>query len=313
MPTLYPRLLKHQAEELYRRQMTCFLEGGGDPQSMTKLVVLLPPNAVFAAIGGTRASEQQLREVRDQVVAAAKKVGYPHPLSRNSIKLFDPPVARILHERMGMTPSEASSQDIWAYLALCLLPDVAWWRFPNAKPIRGESGKGNLERFVQGDLTRQTFGRLWWRAHLVHVPGDPAPYWGLEDEVLEEADFDHMQARREQLGASPRLVRSLMAVWQETKRSGALDELNSRGVWRDALKRYVRLFPFVDFETMDEETRLAEIRRVMGETLQVARDKKSRLATQQPSQSGARRLLGTVGRAARKVGSDAWGRQNRGQ
>uniref|UniRef100_UPI003FA793CD DUF6339 family protein n=1 Tax=Streptomyces sp. GSL17-113 TaxID=3115365 RepID=UPI003FA793CD len=91
-------------------------------------------------------------------------------------------VAAALHTNMRLVPAEAASGDVWAFLALVLLPDVAYWRYP----------KPPGDRILGTDLTRHVFGRMWWRAQLVHSSDDPDPYAALE--ILGEAAFDQIYA-----------------------------------------------------------------------------------------------------------------------
>ena len=49
----------------------------------------------------------------------------------------------LLHERMDISPAEASSQGVWAFVACVMLPDVVRWRFPGGEAT-------TLERFLGG-------------------------------------------------------------------------------------------------------------------------------------------------------------------
>lgn len=71
---------------------------------------------------------------------------------------------------MRIAPAEAAAGDVWAFLALIVLPDVAHWRYPNPPG----------DRVLGSDLTRHVFGRMWWRAQLVYSPADTNPYSALD-------------------------------------------------------------------------------------------------------------------------------------
>lgn len=228
MGLLYPRLLAGQAKPMY--------EGYRD-LTITELAQRAATNhdsAVYVATGGNRVSEDKLAELRRLVVDLAGEAGFPNESSRDRNAAFDLRVAAALHANMSLVPAEAASGDVWAFLALVLLPDVAYWRYPNPPG----------DRIVGTDLTRHVLGRMWWRAQLVHSSDDPDPYAALE--ILGEAAFDQIYARRKALGNSPYLVKTILRVWNELDLSG----LDEREVLRDFLKRLLRLAPFVLFESL---------------------------------------------------------------
>ena len=168
---------------------------------------------------------------------------------------FDLRLAALLHSEMGMVPAEAASRDVWAFLALVLLPDVAFWRYP--QPPK--------DRVLGTDLTRHVFGRLWWRAQLVRSSDDPEPYAALE--ILGEAAFDQIYARRAALGGSPHMVRAILRVWNDLDLTG----LNERETLRDFLKRLLRLAPFVLFDGIEEQALDDELRAVAQESVDAQR------------------------------------------
>ncbi len=151
MSFLYPRLLAEQARPLFEeyRQLTV--------SELVGRVAVSHESAVYVATGGDRVSAAQLHELRAGVVDLAKRAGFPDDSDRTRNADFDLRLAALLHAEMGMVPAEAASRDVWAFLALVLLPDVAFWRYP--QPPK--------DRVLGTDLTRHVFGRLWWRAQLV--------------------------------------------------------------------------------------------------------------------------------------------------
>ncbi|CAM5732904.1 hypothetical protein SALBM311S_10310 [Streptomyces alboniger] len=155
-----------------------------------------------------------------------------------------------------MVPAEAASRDVWAFMALVLLPDVAFWRYP--QPPR--------DRVLGTDLTRHVFGRLWWRAQLRCAASDVhEPYGALK--ILGEAAFDQIYARRAALGGSPHMVRAILRVWQDLDLTG----LNERETLRDFLKRLLRLAPFVLFDGIDEQALDEELHAVAQESVDAQR------------------------------------------
>ncbi|MGW3493078.1 DUF6339 family protein [Streptomyces sp. NPDC001020] len=249
MSFLYPRLLAEQARPLfeeYRHLAVAELAGR---------VALSHESAVYVATGGDRVSAQQLRELRTGVVDLAERAGFPDDSDRARNAEFDLQVAALLHAEMGMVPAEAASRDVWAFLALVLIPDVAFWRYP--RPPK--------DRILGTDLTRHVFGRLWWRAQLVRSSDDPEPYSALK--ILGEAAFDQIYARRAALGGSPHLVRAILRVWKDLDLTG----LSERETLRDFLKRLLRLAPFVLFDGIEEDALDDELRAVAQESVDVQR------------------------------------------
>ncbi|MDX3662885.1 DUF6339 family protein [Streptomyces sp. ID05-26A] len=254
MSRLYPRLLPWHAKALYSEYQDLDLLELMRRHETTYL------SAVFVATGGDRVAPADLTALRAKVVALAAEAGYPGGSDQSSRAKFDLALAEMLHSEMGLVPAEAASGDVWAFLALVLLPDVAYWRYPVPKP----------DRVQASDITRHVFGRLWWRANLVHDPAAQDPYSALA--ILGEAAFDQIYARRKALGGSPYLVKAILRVWGGLERDGA----NEREVLRDFLKRLLRLAPFVCFEAMEDSHLDAELMRAAHESVQAVREKKLR-------------------------------------
>ncbi|MEZ0065989.1 site-specific DNA-cytosine methylase [Streptacidiphilus sp. MAP12-20] len=249
MSFLYPRLLTQQAAPLFEeyRPLT--------PDELAGRVALSHESAVYVATGGDRVSTDQLRDLRAGVIDLANRAGFPNASDRSRNADFDLRLAALLHSEMSMVPAEAASRDVWAFLALVLLPDVAFWRYP--QPPK--------DRVLGTDLTRHVFGRLWWRAQLVRSPDDPDPYGALE--VLGEAAFDQIYARRTALGGSPHLVRAILRIWKDLDLKG----LNEREALRDFLKRLLRLAPFVLFDGVEENALDLELHAVAQESIAAQR------------------------------------------
>ncbi|MFE5240131.1 MULTISPECIES: DNA cytosine methyltransferase [unclassified Streptomyces] len=242
---LYPRLLAGQATPIYADYYRLSI------RELTDLTAFTHESAVYVATGGDRVSVERLRELRAGVVDLATRAGFPDDSDRARNAEFDLDLAAFLHGEMGMVPAEAAARDVWAFLALVVLPDVSFWRYP--RPPK--------DRVLGTDLTRHVFGRLWWRAQLVHSHEAPEPYGALK--ILGEAAFDQIYARRAALGGSPHMVRSILRVWNDLDLQG----LNERETLRDFLKRLLRLAPFVLFDGVGEAALDDELRAVAEESL----------------------------------------------
>ncbi|MFI5678336.1 DNA cytosine methyltransferase [Streptomyces cellulosae] len=249
MSFLYPRLLAEQAKPLFEEY------GRLTITELTGRVAATHDSAVFVATGGDRVSPVRLHELRAGVVDLAKGAGFPNNSDRAGNADFDLRLAALLHAETGMVPAEAASRDVWAFMALVLLPDVAFWRYP--QPPR--------DRVLGTDLTRHVFGRLWWRAQLVRSSDVHEPYGALK--ILGEAAFDQIYARRAALGGSPHMVRAILRVWQDLDLTG----LNERETLRDFLKRLLRLAPFVLFDGIEEQALDEELHAVAQESVDAQR------------------------------------------
>lgn len=255
MTYLYPRLLDNEARKLFTEYHS--LGASADPRFLSTRASTRSDAAVFIATGGDRISSDRLDGMRSHVVELAHSYGFPD--DHRDLGDFDIRLAEYLHRTLEIAPAEAASRDVWTFLSIVLLPDVAFWRFPDA----------NSDRVLSTDITRHVFGRLWWRAQLVHDPMSEKPYGVLS--ILGEADFDQVYARRTALGGSPRLVRQILLVWSELRSNLDSDGPPSRVVLRDFLKRLRRLTPFVSYDSLDDDTLHEEIRLVMVETLNALR------------------------------------------
>ncbi|MFF4163467.1 DUF6339 family protein [Streptomyces sp. NPDC001741] len=242
---LYPRLLAGQATPIYTEYH------GLSIRELTERTAFAHESAVYVATGGDRVSVEGLRELRAGVIDLAAGAGFPDDSDRLRNAEFDLALAAFLHGEMGMVPAEAAARDVWAFLALIVLPDVSFWRYP--RPPK--------DRILGTDLTRHVFGRLWWRAQLVRSHDTSEPYGALE--ILGEAAFDQIYARRAALGGSPHMVRSILRVWNDLDLQG----LNERETLRDFLKRLLRLAPFVLFDGVGEAALDDELRAVAEESL----------------------------------------------
>lgn len=230
MNVLFPRLLRGEAGSLYDAYK------GLTVPELCEHVRLNHEGAVFVATGGARVSAGQLFDLRSAILQIAAESGFPNQASTARYTQFDLGVARFLHSSSGLIPAEAASGDIWAFIALVLMPDVSYWRFPEAPK----------DRVLASDITRHVFGRLWWRAHLTRDPDAEDQYADLA--LLNESEIDQIYARRTSLGASSFVVRAILKVW-----SAKGPESLRRDTLRDFLKRLLRLAAFTRFDAQSED------------------------------------------------------------
>lgn len=252
MSYLYPRLIGGRAQELFDEFAAL-----PSPDALVERASTHDDSAVYIATGGARVPVEKLSALSTAVRELARGHGFPHRAQRAVD--FDVALARLLHRSMEVMPAEAAAREMWAFLSLVLLPDVAYWRFP--APPR--------DRVMHTDITRHVFGRLWWRADLIHDPTHDDPYRALG--ILGEADFDQVYARRAQIGASPTIVRNLLLVWGELRESGELRLVNDREAFRRTLMVLRRIVPFLSLNALDDAALVGELRRVARQAIEQTR------------------------------------------
>jgi hypothetical protein len=252
MSTLYPRLLGRVARELHDEYVDMEIE------QLRQKAAMRHSSSIFTATGGTRVHTEQLHYLREAVLAEAVEANYPYPGTRDGRAAFDLRVARLLHERTGLVPAEASVRSTWAFLALVLLPDVAYWRYPRAPG----------DRVLDTDITRHVFGRLWWRAHLLEEPSVTGDRYALIG-AFGEAAFDQIFSRRRSLGGSRALIRALARTWPRL----GVAQKDERAVLREVLKRLRRLGAIVDFEALDDGQLDLQVAEVAAESVMALQSK----------------------------------------
>src|SRR4051812_24832526 len=72
----------------------------------------LEQSVTYPPIGGTRITHAELVALREAVVSLAISHGMPAEVS--AFQAFDSQVARVLHEKLDLTPHEASFDEVWS-------------------------------------------------------------------------------------------------------------------------------------------------------------------------------------------------------
>ncbi|MFD9163022.1 DUF6339 family protein [Streptomyces sp. NPDC059558] len=255
MAYLYPRLLPKASVSL---RYECL---GRAVDELRERAGVSHPAVFYAATGGMRLPQQRLRALREAVVGCAIDHGYPASPARRQAASFDIATAEILHRESGIIPAEAVAGDLWAFLSLVVMPDVAAWRFPDL----------HRDRVLGTDVTRHVFGRLWWRAHLLHDEGADREDLYAALSVLGEAAFDQIYARRTSIGGSPHLVRAIVRTWEGV--DVAHGDVGERDLLRDFLKRVRRLNAFISFDSLPADVLEEELSTLVGESLRAMRGK----------------------------------------
>lgn len=148
-------------------------------------------------LGAREATKAELQELRDVVVGVAATCGFPDAGGKAGRARFDTECAKALADPDRTPPAEALRDDVWAWVALVLLPDVVRWRF------------GSSEERYRGGV-RNTFQRLWLRGAALEVPLE-GNRWRIVEQMNEDAQVQVFE--RPGLSASIRTARVIGETW----------------------------------------------------------------------------------------------------
>lgn len=174
----------------------------------------------FAASGGSR-SEELANSIGAAIRRLAADAGFPENSSQVARAKFDHNVAIYLGAHPGLTTGEAQRDDVWAYLATVVVPDVVSWRFPDPAPHRFEGG------------VRNALQRLWMRGSVLDRGADNADRWALIRNLSEDAAVQIFE--RASIGGNPTLARAIAEVWVRTAAA------EGRGAMESAMRRATKL------------------------------------------------------------------------
>lgn len=234
---VYPRLKKSMAEKIASQLNSQPIREIATPYTGTQHV------KVDYSPTGNRVRTDELIELQMKIRDCATVYGYPdvQNISNATYGDFDAKCSELLHQTMNIYPAEAAHIEVWSFLTCVLLPDVVRWRFYDKTTAS--------ERFIGSNrgLRRNTFGRLWWRAFLLHQPNCPEPYKYIyrlgEDELVQITE-------RSVIARNPVLIcataQGFLSVIEKHP------EVLRRDLMREATKRIRRLVSLLSFETLDE-------------------------------------------------------------
>lgn len=227
MSLVVPRLAREGAVSIIDQYASADLATVG--QAMPHSVEAV----TYSPVGGSPIKDRDLRKLRTSVLSVAQEHGMPDPANRTMTMSFDGQVARLLYQGLPMTPHEASHEEVWSYITCCWLLDVAMWRF----------GSGADERRFVGNVNRNTFRRLWWRAEILGPDIDLTR--------LGEDEFVNIM-ERPGIASDQRLARLIATEFlARVDRDQAGERMK---LMREAMKRFMRLTPFMAFSALDDES-----------------------------------------------------------
>lgn len=139
-------------------QIVTQLAGLGVEQA-SALAMLEHPKSYPPPVSRRLPSSVQLQELRQSIVDLARQRGFPKRASKSKYSEFDAELGNLLLSRLRITPAEAGVEEVWSFLTLVLVPDVATWRFPN------DSRNPEYERWI--GKPRNILRKAWWRAFIL--------------------------------------------------------------------------------------------------------------------------------------------------
>lgn len=178
-------------------------------------------HATPAPSGGRVITRAELAEIRAAIVALAREYGFPDRGDQTSRATFETRLTIWWGEAGVIVEGEALRDDVWSWLTLALLPDVAAWRFPGLA----------ADRFLGG--VRNTFQRQWSRAWSLDRGEGHTDRWALVDALTEDALVQIME--RPSLASQPPMARAIAEVWVEAQArlgAGAMERLTRKAVPR---------------------------------------------------------------------------------
>lgn len=217
MMLLYPRLPSGTAKVLTREHSRLSLS------ELRALGTTRHEDADYAPVGGHRVEEAKLDLLQTHLRELAQDLGYPEHLGIRT-GAFDQRFMTLLYSEMGIVPAEAAEEGVWSFLSLILVPELPVWRFParHADRLRGHP--------------RNTFRRLWWRAHTLGLEEDSPTSRLNEDQSVQIME-------RPSLAGSPEVARAVATAFLQVAEVD--QDVPREALMREGAKYLIRLLPVV--------------------------------------------------------------------
>lgn len=240
MEYVYPRLPRSVALQTWEMRVEEFVAGGESPATLTGDAGI-DPLATFDPTG-MRVTREILEKLRDDVLKAACDSGFPLPASNEAFRTFEMKVGRILLESAELMHGEGGQPDIWSHMALVLLPDVAFWRWP-------DPGGRRKARFVGGiHQLRNIFEVCWFRALVLDDSSDADDRLHLMAPLTQDAMVSIVE--RASLARCRPLARSLARAFPDVAEDPG--SLSVEDAFRVLCKRMTLVGAVVNFDFLEE-------------------------------------------------------------
>ena len=189
---------------------------GMDLEALRSAARVDAPAAAPAATGGSPVPRGLLIDLAGAVRSEFAD-RWPREVMRSESADVDRRIGRVLHDELRITRSDATSDQVWAYLAVELLPDITAMRFPDR----------TSERFLGGQ--RNVFRRTWERRSVL---GELSDARGRNGEPLGEDELVNI-FERSRMARSHRLARTLAEHVLAT-------DVSNRSYYTRELSKYVK-------------------------------------------------------------------------
>lgn len=136
-------------------------------EAASELVSLETSGAEYYPTAVEKIDSDRLTELRSQVVAIARRYGFPEsPTVDGATELtFDQALAIELSAMGDMSPYEASQRAVWAFLATRVLPDVVLWRYPASSSGDHVTPSNRVDGYKED--RRGMLRQAWWRGYIL--------------------------------------------------------------------------------------------------------------------------------------------------
>lgn len=217
--------------------------GGAISVNVDLQIESAPPFISWAATGGRRIKTSELLAIRGTILKMATQLGFPRISTQVQRAEFDAQCSAFLLQSGVIPMGEALRDDVWAYVATVLLPDVCLWRFPTPPK----------ERFFGG--VRNAFQRLWLRARAFDRGMEHPERWKLLFELSEDAMVQITE--RPSVGADPKLALTIAECWLRTaNRAGKsrMEDITRSAVRNLRIANEVLYFAALDERMLESAT-----------------------------------------------------------
>lgn len=158
---VWPRLDPGQTEAEYEILLV------SDVAQATRMVNLEVGDLRFYETGSNRVTKSRLEDLRSEVLGLARLFNFPHDRDTQRVPSFDQELAALFFTSMPMLEVEAANTDVWNFVTLRVLPDVAIWRWPAKNPASTEDGGQKTPQHRLRIPRRNVFRQAWVRQNLL--------------------------------------------------------------------------------------------------------------------------------------------------
>ncbi len=233
----YPGLSSEDAEEIYNELSEYSnpeeLRESGFPSTSSEKSIWRPT--------GIRVGDEKLAEVQEELWELAKRCGWPEtpaPRSKN-LQKWSGESPRIIHNAMNIVPADCYRGDVWSWLSLVLVPDLAIWRWPT----KLDSQIDRITGYGPRSGTRNFLRIPWWRAEVLGAGEDDPPAVMFEDRLVSLLERPEV-ARNHLLG------KTVAKIWIEERGE---DQEFAEELFREYIMRVRRRGGTYEFSAFSEK------------------------------------------------------------